>query len=300
MKTRIVAVMNAKKELLNPSKINLNEVRSPVIYFPTSGKLAPGCTQTVEVEFTPNIPQYELYCDVVLKTEDIAEREITIHGTGASSRIAVLDSQVLDFGILRLGTMKSMTLKLKNHGILGCRYFLDCSHKFFSSEPERGVLDGEGVVDINVKFAPTSTGTQSGTIIISGAYGEGFKCEPVIIKIIGTGSYPELVVLTKAVDFGTALYNTPNTRQILVENTGAAEAQLMFNSHHRAVFLESGSNLIVSPKSKRNINIVYHPTTIENLDIKVFLRSSDSRGDYFMIHLRGLVGMKVILIFRNP
>jgi hypothetical protein len=38
------------------------------------------------------------------------------------------------------------------------------------------------------------------------------------------------------------------------------------------------------------------PSSIEKLDTKIFIRSSDSRGDFFPVALKGLVGMPKLSI----
>ncbi|KAJ3226712.1 hypothetical protein HK099_004322 [Clydaea vesicula] len=263
------------------SSIKKNCVRNPFEIFPMEGKLMPGCTQSIDLTFTPNIPQHEVFSYFILKTENFSENTIVLHGIGASSCL-VADKYHLDFGVLRLGTFKIFKLKLKNQGILQARYFVECENKQYSIDPEQGMLDGDGSVELTVKYFPRFSGNHK--------TGE-FNLSPLTININGVGSYPELVVLTKIVDFGTALFGTTNVKPIMVENKGAAEAHVMLNCHHKGITLEKGDLVVIPPYSAQSINIVYIPLTVEFLDIKVFLRSSDSRGDYFMVHLKGLVGV---------
>ncbi|KAJ3091902.1 hypothetical protein HK102_012703 [Quaeritorhiza haematococci] len=340
--------------------------------FPMEGQgLPPGCTQTVDVIFTPNVPQHEVTSYVVLHTEDYATNTIMVHGIGASTKV-VADRDNLDFGVLRVGTVKMFRMKLRNKGILQARYFVECSDpSTFSADPEQGVLDGDGTVELLVKFAPKAIGTYrarltvlamsaaelGSSIMNGGAAGSGpagmwrtvssnnmaastHSLRPhsqpletreqqhkVFIELLGLGSYPELGVLTRLIDFGVALYNTPNKRPIRVQNKGAADARLIFTCHHPGITLEedsesegtSGTNatgsshstsntvnssnkdgarkssqggeIVLPPYSIKNINVIYIPQKIEILDVKVFLRSSDTRGDYFMIQLKGSVGV---------
>jgi hypothetical protein len=264
----------------------------PFNVYPTSGNLSPGCTQLLDVTFSPHIPQYEVLSKFVLQTAKFSETDIIIHGIGASSKL-VTDSSNLNFGILRVGTQKTFKLRLKNKGILQARYFIECSRSQFSVDLEQGLLDGDSSVELLVKFAPKTVGKFVTELIIQPQSAENYRLEPIIVQLSGTGSYPELVVLTKVIDFGTALYLNPNSRQIKVENRGTAEAHLIFTCHHPAIQLETGANgdIILPSNSKCDLNIVYTPQVIEHLDVKVFLRSSDTRGEYYMIQLKGSVGV---------
>jgi hypothetical protein len=257
-----------------------------------SGKLPPGSTQSLDVKFTPYTAQMEMITEMNLETESFDKNTIAIRGIGASSKL-VLDANSLEFGTFRLGTNNMKRIRLKNEGILRCNYYIECNLQCFSVEPERGVLDGEGSVDVTINFNPTSSNFFSDTIMFCGTYGEGYKVPPAALLLKGSGSYPELNVLTHVVDFGTALFNLDNEGKILIENAGNAEAQVEFKCHHSGIKLEATS---LAGNTTSYITIIYHPTIIETLDIKVFIKSSDSRGDYSMVHLRGIVGIPKLVM----
>jgi hypothetical protein len=52
---------------------------------------------------------------------------------------------------------------------------------------------------------------------------------------VAAGSYPDIAVNTKTVDFGVALYGLQNMRPIQIENKGAAEARILFQCHHAGI-----------------------------------------------------------------
>ncbi|TPX57662.1 hypothetical protein PhCBS80983_g03707 [Powellomyces hirtus] len=264
----------------------------PISFFPLSGKLFPGCTQSVAVAFTPSLAQYEVNCYCTLRTEDFAETQIVVHGTGASSRLTV-DVEEMDFGIIRVGTKKSYRLSVRNQGILPLKYFVECSNTQFSADPEQGLLEGAGAVDIVVKFVPKAVGQLIETLRILPHPQAGYSVEPIVIKLKGMGSYPELVVLTRMVDFGTALFMTRNVQPVTVQNKGAAEAHIVFSCHHPGISLDDKDSfeVTIGPNTTKDINIVYVPQFVETLKVKAFLRSSDSRGDHFILALQGSVGV---------
>ncbi|KAJ3150028.1 hypothetical protein HDU86_006752 [Geranomyces michiganensis] len=264
----------------------------PFSFFPLSGKLFPGCTQSVAVAFTPSLAQYEVNSYCTLRTEEFAETQIVVHGTGASSRITV-DVDQLDFGIIRVGTKKSFRLSVRNRGILPLKYFVECSNTQFSADPEQGLLEGAGAVDIVVKFVPKAVGQLNETLRILPHPQAGYSVDPIVLALKGMGSYPELVVLTKMVDFGTALFMTRNVQPVTVQNKGAAEAHIAFSCHHPGISLDDKESyeVTIGPHTTKDIHIVYVPQVVETLKTKAFLRSSDSRGDHFILALTGTVGV---------
>ncbi|KAI8927982.1 hypothetical protein BC831DRAFT_434564 [Entophlyctis helioformis] len=244
-----------------------------------------------------HIQHYDIFATYKLFTEDFAESAIQIHGTGASSRL-MIDSTVLNFGTLRVGTPKVLKLALHNKGILPLKFFIESSHTQFHADPEQGALEADGRTELVVKFLPKAVGSLRANIKITSISDEGHQKMPITVLLSGTGSYPELVVLTRVVEFGTALFKNPNRRVIRVQNKGAAEAHVVFSCFHPDIALETGGRggLIIEPRETKDLVIVYTPQIVERLDAKAFMRSSDARGDNFMITLKGTVGIPRLTI----
>ncbi|TPX70947.1 hypothetical protein CcCBS67573_g06390 [Chytriomyces confervae] len=281
----------------NPDALpkNLNAITCPIKFFPETGVLNPGSTQRVELVFCPNLPQYEVFGVLSLLSEDFNEKDIPIHGTGASSDLRLEYSNV-NFGVIRVGTTKTFKIKMKNAGILHTKYFVECGSNSFSADPEEGVLEGNGGLDLTVTFKPKCAGSTNSFIRVSSHSEEIYRLKPITISIFGQASYPDILVLTKVVDFGVALFGAENSRPINIENRGSADADIIFTCSHPCIQLEGGhsGSVLLPANTKKDIKIVYSPQLIENLDVKVILRSSDSRGDQFVIQLRGSVGVPKI------
>ncbi|KAI9338150.1 hypothetical protein BDR26DRAFT_935284 [Obelidium mucronatum] len=278
-----------------PLPASLEAIISPVKLFPTRGILAPGATQSMLVHFCPNLAEYEVTNTISLKTEDFDEKDIVVRGIGASSNL-VVDRTVVDFGVLRVGTKRVSRIRLHNRGILHTKYFVECNGSSFSADPEEGILEGNGTVDLLVTFKPKRVGRTDSFMKVTPQSEERYKLKPIMISILGVASYPDIMVLTRVVDFGTALYGAENSKPITIENKGLADADIVFSCSHPAISLEGGQygSVTLPANSKRDIRVIYSPLRIETLDVKVFLRSSDTRGDHFMIQLRGTVGVPKI------
>ncbi|KAH6592798.1 hypothetical protein BASA50_007849 [Batrachochytrium salamandrivorans] len=280
-----------------PLPLCTDVIPNPISIFPESGKLNPGNTQTIDVVLTPNLAQYDLYSQLRLLSEDYAECLVDVQATGASSKL-VVECTILDFGVIRVGTQKMLKIRLCNRGILQVNYFVETSHSQFQTDPEQGVLDGDTSTDVLVKFMPKSAGNVNAHLKILQSSNESLEKPPVLVLLSGIGSYPELVVLTRSIDYATALFKNPNRRIVKVQNKGSAEANLVFNCSHPDISLELNgqSSLVIGPHEAKDIYVVYTPQIIERLDTKAFIRSSDSRGDSFMIMLKGNVGIPRLVI----
>ncbi|KAJ1562457.1 hypothetical protein HK405_011863, partial [Cladochytrium tenue] len=277
-------------------------IRSPFALYPRSGTLGFGCTQSVEVTFSPSLPQYDACFLYQLKTEDFAEAIVTLHGVGASTHL-ISETDSIDFGVLLVGTTESRKISIRNKGILRARYFVECRHVNFTADPEQGLIEGDGLLELSLTFSPRVVGVFASELQIVPTSAENYPLDPLVISIIGIGSYPELVVGTKFVDFGVALYGAPNVKPVRVENRGSAQAVVLFSCHHPSIKLEpergKTGEIVLPAHTVRDLSLVFTPYVVEFIDLKVFIKSSDTRGDYHMIHIKGSVGVPK-LVFEPP
>ncbi|TPX31055.1 hypothetical protein SmJEL517_g05513 [Synchytrium microbalum] len=292
---QIEHVALTKYETQHMSSMDLTTIPAPFSVFPNSGTLPPKCTQSVDVYFNPSAPQHEVWGHYTLHAGNLTPCKITVHGVGASS-VFVADANIIDFDIIRVGMTKAMKVRIRNRGILQSRFFVECNNDRYMADPEEGTLEADGTIELSIKFTPRNPKEERAFIKISPRSDIEHLTDALIVEVVGTGSYPEIFVLTRTVDFAVALFGQANTRPITIENRGSAEASLTFTCHHRAIQLradgsEPNDEVILPPKSIRDIDVVYTPTAVETLNAKVFLKSSDSRGDFFMVALKGTVGI---------
>ncbi|KAJ3268590.1 Cilia- and flagella-associated protein 47 [Terramyces sp. JEL0728] len=277
---------------LRPKK----EIRCPVRVFPQSGTLQAGCTQTVEIQMTPKVENAKLLSLLTLNSGDYHKQEIIVEIVGASSKLEV-EPASLDFGVLRVGTLRSHTLRLSNIGVLQCQYYVECSNTDFLGDPEQDIIKGEEELEITVTYKPKKSGKSNAKLYIHSISER--KAPPIVVSLLGIASYPKLVVLSKVVDFGTALFRSINTKTIEVQNKGAAEAHIVYTCSHPDIYIESLEEdaLYVGPNQTKEITVVYKPLVVERLNAKIYINSSDSRGETYMIVLRGNVGIPQLTIY---
>lgn len=78
---------------------------------------------------------------------------VSARGVGASPVLEV-SHDVLDFGIIRVGVVKTLRLTIHNRGLIMSEFFIACTSITFSVEPERGVVPPNSSVEIVVGFHP--------------------------------------------------------------------------------------------------------------------------------------------------
>ena len=284
------------EDVFDPSSEKyLNEAHCPVYIYPESGVLIPGATQEVDLRFTPSIPHTEIYSLLSLKSGDYNVQDVLIQCTSSSSEL-VVGHAFLDFGTLRVGAKKTLPITLKNLGLIPCSYFLENSNHQYSGDPEIEIVPGSGEVEARISFKPTKP-AQSHSIIRIHTIPETLK-DPIEIKVYGAGGYPKLVITAKVIDFGTALYKAVNKRRLEIQNIGAADAEIVFECNHTDISIENSSlsALLVQPGQTKNLMIVYQPQTVEKLNVRAFIRSSDNRGETFTLNIKGDVGIPKLSI----
>ena len=264
----------------------------PVRLFPDSGELAPNDIQIVEVFLTPYLAQHEICTTLRLSEDDSIDTNITVSCKGASSELQI-DTKALDFGVMRVGTQKFLNIKLLNKGMLKINYFIESLHKQYFVDPEQGVIEGGDREVISVRFTAVRPGVVETSLVLTYNDGENSQHKPINIEVYGMGSFPELVVFTKDIDFGVALFKSQNRRVIKTHNKGTAEAHVIFRCNHPDVLLELGDDdeIVIGPMEYKDLIVSYIPQALENLDVKVFIRSSDSKSDTFVVALKGTVGI---------
>jgi hypothetical protein len=267
---------------------------SPLAIYPRSGTLDPGASQSVEVEFTPSFPEVYTYCILNLHSGGYNTQDMVIEGQGASNNVSV-NLKELDFGVIRVGTQKSLEVEISNSGLLPFEFYIETKNTEYSVDCEQGTIGGDSSLTIVVSFCPKKQGKSIGALKMH-CYSQN-HVPPKTILLTGKGSYPKLLLITKGIDFGTALYQHHNQRKFEVENRGAAEARIVFECGHPDLqLLESDEHLTVGPNEKKELTIVYHPSVVEKLSTRAFVYSDDNRGETFMLHIKAKVGIPKLSI----
>jgi len=232
----------------------------------------------------------------MLRTEDFAEESIMITGTSLSLALTASVRAVV-FPTTLIGYTKPMKITLYNHGGLKTSFTVDCGDDQFYVEPEEGVIPGESSVELVVFFTPRYTKEVETEITIKNNSNMEFL-KPLSIPVRGGGGYPETHIAESEIDFGSAILYRQNRRVIHVENGGLAEALLKMTSQDAAISLEAvdTDEHIVPARTTASYNLVFTPTTLNALDSRVWIQSTDIRAVPHCIHVKAVVGTSKLQI----
>ncbi|KAJ3359643.1 hypothetical protein GGF32_009093 [Allomyces javanicus] len=267
----------------------------PIAFFPARGYLLPGQHELVDVVVHSNLSYSDINAQCVLASPGGAcTVPFAVHAIAATSRLTASET-ALQFGVLGVGKSRSKRITLINSGGLPCTFITHSSHPVYFCEPEQGVIDGGGDMDVDVTFNPRFYGQFDAMLQIRYYSTEGYFYPSATVRLVGAGGYPDLYVHTKEVDFGTAIFGNDNAQIIEVENKGDAEAQVSLLSYHPSIFLNQTAP-VIPPKTLQHLHVVFRPTFIETLNTKLFIKSSDSRSDVFLVKVKGHVGVSSLSV----
>src|SRR2546425_125996 len=124
----------------------------------------------------------------------------------------------------------------------------------------------------NVQFAPTATGSASGSVsLVSDA-----PNSPSTIALSGAGVQPQLSVMPPSVSFGNVLVGSTGVQNLTLTNSGSANLTIAQGSFTEAGFSISGLTfpLTLPPGQSSTLSVQFAPTTTGSRSVRVSLVSN--------------------------
>ena len=280
------------------------------------GTLAPGRTQNVAIKFEPQTPFYTYEMKVGLvsdmshtsesssifvldglgsapllrlqKLEDAQELSHMVGKHVYSNNDQLLDSLNIDFGSIKIGTKKKLSIMLVNLGHVDSEFIVRHISSRFGTSPDSGKVRAQSFRRLDLWFEPLTEKDFRDIIRIK--WGSK-RDNDLTIHACGGGGHPSLHVETKIVDFKVALIHVPSRKSLKLSNNGDAETfvdvQLPSKSFIRT---DPPAPIILEPNSERTIDIIFTPREILKLDENLRIQSLENKHDLFIVRLVGLVG----------
>lgn len=178
--------------------------------------LAANSSCQVQVEFAPT--QTGAVAGTLTFTDGAGIQTVALSGTGAAAPTDALNPASLSFSATPLGQQSAaQAITLTNIGDLPLNSIAVSASTGFQTSNNCGTqLTGHAVCSISVVFAPTQTGSQTGTLTVS----DLLRTQTVALS--GTGIAPAAFSVAPAsLNFGTQLAGVASAPQTLaVSNTG--------------------------------------------------------------------------------
>jgi Abnormal spindle-like microcephaly-assoc'd, ASPM-SPD-2-Hydin/HYDIN/CFA65/VesB-like, Ig-like domain/Cep192 domain 4 len=221
--------------------------------------LAVGQSATIQVQFAPASSTAATGSLVVTSDASNPTLTIALSGTAAEPGISVTPSSV-SFGNVADGTTATQAITLKNTGTADLVISSDSvtGTGFGVTGFTAQTLTANSSMTFNATFAPTSTGTVSGSISVS----TNLAGSPTTIPLSGTGTQAGMSVTPSSVSFGNVADGTTATQGIVLKNTGTANLIVSSESVTGTGFSVTGFTAqTLAPSSTMTFNAVFTPAS---------------------------------------
>jgi hypothetical protein len=180
--------------------------------------LAANSSCQVQLEFAPTQPGAAM--GTLTLTDGAGTQTVTLNGAGAAAPTDTLSPAALSFSATATGALSAaQTITLTNAGDLPLTSIAISASGAFQSSNNCGTqLAGHAACTITVVFAPTQTGSQSGTLTVSDA----LRTQTAALTGLGVAP-PALSVNPSSLSFSTQQAGVASAPQTsTVSNTGGA------------------------------------------------------------------------------
>jgi hypothetical protein len=183
--------------------------------------VAAGAACSITVTFTPTVTGTQTGTITVLDNAAGGSQTVSLTGTGSGAPAVSLSPASLTFSSQPVDTTSAaQTFTLTNTGVGPLTIITVATTGDYSQTNTCGssVAAGAGCT-ISVAFTPTSTGTRSGTVVVT----DNAANSPQTVTMIGTGATPSVPLSPTSLNFGNQTVNTTSAVKAikLTNNTGA-------------------------------------------------------------------------------
>jgi Abnormal spindle-like microcephaly-assoc'd, ASPM-SPD-2-Hydin/Protein of unknown function (DUF1573) len=254
------AIGNNGSSDLTVSVVTMNGAEFGISGIATPKTISSGQTVPVTVTFNPTTTGTALG-SVTITSNDPTNPTSTVSltGTGTTTPAGQLtaSSTSLSFSSVSVGSNATKSITLTNSGTVPVQVnSITWTGAGFSVSGVTApfVLSASQIATLNVKFAPTAAGTDTGSIsVVSNATGS-----PLAISLNGTATTApsgQLTVSPSTVNFGSVVDGSNSSKTITLTNTGNAALQITNVGATGTGFSESGVNAPVTLNPSQSVTL---------------------------------------------
>ncbi len=236
--------------------------------------LAAGDTCTVTVQFQPTTLGSAL--SSLAFASDATTGHINLSGTGTAPVLSASTSTV-DFSTVNIGAAFTLGVRLTNTGTATATFSSapaltgNAAFAFPASGSTScgATLTPGAYCDTSVTFAPTASGTVTGTL----SFASNVSGSPTTVSLTGSGAQPQLAVDYSTRDFGAVTVGSTGSTTVTLSNTGNATASGVWAAVPQYVGLAitsnqcgtSASRVSLAPGASCQVTVTYTPTGVQFL-----------------------------------
>ncbi len=245
--------------------------------------LAPGARTTARIQFTPPDTGIHRGLATVISNAPLGVPTVPLIGHGIPPGTPALTHapQILDFGKIRLGTIKSLELRITNSSsrllrINEERLVGQDSMMFQVVRPSSFLINAGATDSIQIVFAPLRPEPFTTTLLIE----SDDAAEPAYrVTVRGEAINPKITLIPDTVNFGFVFTDSTKTLYLEIKNAGSAE---LLTANHRIVGTDAADFSFVPPPatpigpgSSVLIPVSFHPKTMGPKSAQLRIESSD-------------------------
>ena len=188
---------------------------------------------------------------------------VALSGTGnLQTNLLTVAPTSLSFGNQLVGTSATQTASISNTGTssVSISAITVTGSGFTAATPTLPLTLAAGQSSsFGVTFAPTATGSLSGSIAVS----SNATNSPVALSLIGTGIQPQITIVPASVSFGNVTVSSANSQAITIQNHGTATLSISQATVSGSGFSISGLTLPASlvPGGSASFNLAFTPAS---------------------------------------
>jgi len=285
--TKSVTLTNSGNTSVTVSQVTVNAKDFSASGITTPLALAAGQTATLNVAFAPSASE-TITGNVTVSTSQGASAVIAVSGVGVQPALTVTPASA-SFGNVTVGSSSTQTMQFTNSGTgtLTITQVSVTGTGFSAGNLTLPVsLNAGQSTTFNLQFAPTSTGSATGSATIV----SNVPNSPTTVALSGTGVAATLIVTVSptSLSFGNVNTGTSSTQTVTVTNTGNANVQISSISESGAGFTLSGAStpVTLTPNQSLTFSVIFTPASAGSLTGTVTV-TSNATGSPTSIALTG-------------
>ena len=209
------------------AKLQISDVKSSNSQFLVISKpveVQPGAMANVQLRFIPSSSDKKTGV-ITITSNDPDESNVLVYVQGTGVSTPVPDVRVvptdLNFGSVNVDSSLDKKFQLHNDGnaLLQVSSITSSSNQFVIPQ-KSNVLPGS-MVEITVRFTPTSGGVKAGAVIIA-SNDPDESTTSVSIQGIGVQNVPDIRVVPTALDYGSVNVGQSSDKKLQIHNDGTA------------------------------------------------------------------------------
>ncbi len=225
-----------------------------------SSSVAAGSSCTINVSFAPTTSGTA--SGTISLTDNAAgsPQSVSLSGTGTSSAITFSPNS-LSFGNQAVGTTsQSQPVTLTNSGTAALTISGIAASSGFSQTNDCGSTVAAGSsCTINVSFAPSMTGSTSGTVSVT----DNAAGSPQTVSLTGIGTSPSVTFSPNSLSFGNQVVGTTSqSKPVTLTNSGTASLAISEIAASAGFAQTNNCSSTLGSGSSCTINVSFTPTAI--------------------------------------